>query len=153
MDWQVSMGFSFLVVISVIMWGASQGWYSKKLPPRPRTQLQAATSQDNCDELLKKIAQLEGMNFSLTNELNEKNATISDLNAQIQQLMNAINDISTRLQNAETENAQLRTSLKNALDDLARCRRELQECRAELMAKRIAHEKCKMLPETSNLLR
>jgi chromosome segregation ATPase len=154
MDWQVCMGFLILVFVSVTLWGATQGWFSP--PLKTQTPPSANKVSDKCDkerELRRKIEALEGKIFELTNLLNEKIAIINDLNKKLQELMNAINDLSSKLQEEERKNAVLSASLKNALDDLAKCRRELQACRAELLAKRIIHEKCKMTPETNNLLR
>jgi len=154
MDWRISLGFCFLVVISVIMWGASQGWYSKVVKKvHDVTTTNDCPPSENCDEYKKKIAMLEGRIFELETELNAKNAKISDLTRKLAELMDIINQLTTSLQNAEARIAELEAALKAAQEDLARCRQQLNECRAELLARRVVNEKCHMTPETNNLIR
>jgi len=155
MQWQVCLGFMFLIAISVIMWGASQGWYSKKIR-RIKDKLkpsQNAPAGENCDELRNEIERLKGKIFEQSMELDTKNAKIAQMTTQLSDLMNAINDLTLRLQNAEASNAQLTRSLKNALEDLDKTRRQLQECSSKLLAKQITNKVCHMTPETANLIR
>lgn len=158
MQWQVCLGFMFLIVVSVIMWGASQGWYSKKVKKSKDTSKNTSGtvhggSDENCDELRNEIERLKGKIFEQSMELDTKAAKNAEMTRQLEELMNTINDLTTRLQNAETTNAQLSQSLKNALEDLDKTRRQLQECSAKLLAKQITNAVCHMTPETANLIR
>jgi len=156
MQWQVCLGFMFLIVISVIMWGASQGWYSKKIrriKDKLKTSRASQAAGENCDELRNEIERLKGKIFEQSMELDTKNAKLAQMTTQLNDLMNAINDLTLRLQNAETTNAKLSESLKNALDDLDKTRRQLQECSSKLLAKQITNQVCHMTPETANLIR
>lgn len=147
MDWQVCLGYLWILVIVVIMWGASQGWYSKKIAKiEEKAQENTEALKDELDALRKKI-------FDQQLEIDAKNAKIAELTRQVQDLMNSINVLTTRLQTAEAQNARLRQALKNTLDDLEKTRAQLQECRAKLLAKQIVSEKCQMTPETANLIR
>lgn len=143
------MGFMFLCVFSVIMYGASQGWYSRKIPKQTNDK----KDDENCDAYKEEIERLKATIFEQSLELDSKSAKIAELTKQLDDLMNAINDLTTRLQNAEEANAKLTASLKAALEDLDLTSRQLQECNAKLLARRIVNEKCHMTPETSNLIR
>jgi chromosome segregation ATPase len=149
-DWHVSMGFCFLVVISVVLWGASQGWYSKKISLKPAV---TPPQKDDCNEYKLEIDRLKGKLFEQSMELDEKKAKLAELTKNVNDLMESINVLTTKLQAAETTNARLATSLKNALEDLDVRSRQLQECNAKLLARRIITEQCHMTPETANLIR
>lgn len=148
MEWQICMGFMFLCVISVIMYGAAQGWYSKKI----KTQ-ETVVQNENCDAYKEEIERLKGKIFEQALELDAKTAKLAEMTKQLDELMNSINELTTRLQDAEEKNAKLAASLKNALEDLQRTRMQLQECSAKLLARRIVHDKCNLTPETANLIR
>ena len=152
MEWQVSMGFAFLVVISVVLWGASQGWYSKKVVIRPDVAV-ASGVQETCDKYKVEIDRLKGKIFEQSLELDKKTAKIAELTRDANDLMDAINTLTTRLQAAEAANARMAAALKNALADLQTRSRQLQECTAKLLARQIVNEKCHMTPETDNLVR
>jgi chromosome segregation ATPase len=146
------MGFSFLVVISVILWGASQGFYSKKVvlsPKKPAT----ATAKDACEEYKLELDKCNGKVFEKSLELDKMTAKVAELTRDVNDLMNSINMLTTKLQAAELANARLSVSLKNALEDLDKKSRQLQECNAKLLAKQIVSERCHMTPETANLIR
>lgn len=149
MEWYVCMGFAFLVVISVILWGGSQGWYSKKIKIRSETVVKG----ENCSEYKLEIERLKGKVFEQSLELDAKTAKINELTRNVTELMNAINDLTTKLQAAEAINARMAQSLKNALEDLDKKSRQLQECTAHLTARRIITEQCHMTPESANLIR
>lgn len=153
MDWHVFMGLLFLCVITLTLWYASQGAFSK--PIRRRNESNTAVTDPNviCKSYIDEIERLKGKIFEQSLELDAKTAKIAEMEKQLQELMNAINDLTTKLQQAEIENAQLRQSLKNALEDLDKTSRQLQECTAKLLARRLVHEKCHMTPETANLIR
>lgn len=149
MTWEISMGFAFLVVISVIMWGASQGWYSKKIKLNP----EVVTKTEDCSEYIKEIERLKGKIFEQSLELDAAKAKVAELTRNVNELMDTINTLTTKLQEAEALNARMAASLKNALEDLDKKSRQLQECTARLLAKRIITEQCHMSPETNNLIR
>jgi peptidoglycan hydrolase CwlO-like protein len=152
MDWQVFMGLLFLCVITLTMWYASQGAFSKTI--RRRNEKTPVTDPNViCKSYIDEIERLKGKIFEQSLELDAKNAKIAEMERQLQELMNAINELTTKLQNAEAENAQLRQLLKNALEDLDKTSRQLQECTAKLLARRLVQEKCHMTPETANLIR
>jgi septal ring factor EnvC (AmiA/AmiB activator) len=151
MDWQISMGFAFLVFISVVLWGASQGFYSKKVKLRPEAS--SAPPKELCTEYKLEIERLKGKIFEQSTELDAKNAKLAELTRNVNELMDAINSLTTKLQAAEATNARMAASLKNALEDLDKRSRQLQECNAKLLARQIVNEKCHMTPETANLLR
>ena len=151
MDWQISMGFAFLVVISVTLWGASQGWFSKKVKIRPEASSTAQT--DACTKYKDEIERLKGKIFEQSTELDAKTAKLAELTQRVNELMDAINALTIRLQAAETANARMSASLKAALEDLDKRSRQLQECNAQLLSKRIVNEKCHMTPESNNLIR
>ena len=149
MEWQICMGFMFLCVITIILYGASQGWYSKQI----KTQKANVQQGDDCEVYKQEIERLKGKVFEQAMELDAKTAKLAEMAKQLDDLMNSINELTTRLQAAEERNAKLAASLKTALEDLDRTSRQLQECSAKLLARRIVHEKCQMTPETANLIR
>lgn len=152
MDWQVLMGLLFLCVITLTMWYASQGAFSKIIRRRSHDTVTTDPAVV-CKSYIDEIERLKGKIFEQSLELDAKTAKIAEMERQLQELMNAINELTTKLQNAETENAQLRQSLTNALEDLDKTSRQLQECTAKLLARRLVQEKCHMTPETANLIR
>lgn len=152
MDWQVLMGLLFLCVITLTMWYASQGAFSKTIRRQPHDKVTTDPAVV-CTSYIDEIERLKGKIFEQSLELDAKTAKIAEMERQLQELMNAINELTTKLQNAETENAQLRQSLTNALEDLDKTSRQLQECTAKLLARRLVQEKCHMTPETANLIR
>lgn len=152
MDWQVLMGLLFLCVITLTMWYASQGAFSKTIRRRSHDKVTTDPAVV-CKSYIDEIERLKGKIFEQSLELDAKTAKIAEMERQLQELMNAINELTTKLQNAETENAQLRQSLTNALEDLDKTSRQLQECTAKLLARRLVQEKCHMTPETANLIR
>ena len=148
MDWRIFMGLMFIGCVTMIVWGAWQGWFSpqKVVPPPPSPLVQA-------NEVLKQtVVAAAASVFETSNDLSEKNAIIADLQRKLKELTDIINALTTRLNALEAENATLRQGLKQALEDLAKCRSELQKCKAELAAKRIADAFCKIQP-SENLLR
>lgn len=151
MEWQVCMGFAYLIVISVILWGASQGFYSKKIVTRPTDV--ATASVETCEKYTSEIDRLKGKIFEQSLELDKKTAKIAELTRDANELMDSVNSLTTRLQEAEAANARMATALKNALGDLQSRSRQLQECTAKLLARQIVNEKCHMVPENANLLR
>jgi septal ring factor EnvC (AmiA/AmiB activator) len=151
MHWEISFGFAFLLVLSVTLWGAAQGWFSKivhkkadaSTPPPPDPTLPYKNL----------VKRLEARVFELENELALKNAEIADLKKKLAGLMDAINSLTTNLQNATALNEQLKAALKTAFDDLAKCRAELQKCQAKQLGEEIKKQACRMAPENANLLR
>lgn len=154
MDWHISMAFAFLVLVSVVLWGASQGWYSKKVKLRPEASSAPQKDlKDACSTYISEIERLKGKIFEQSTELDAKSAKLAELTRSANELMDAINSLTTKLQTAEATNARMATSLKNAVEDLDKRSRQLQECNAKLLARQIVNEKCHMTPETANLLR
>ena len=154
MDWHVCMGMAFLCVITLTMWYASQGAFSKRIKTVSRAEGESKNDPSVlCKAYIDENERLKGKIFEQSMELDAKTAKMAEMERQLQDLMNAINELTTRLQSLETENGQLRQSLKNALEDLDKTSRQLQECTAKLLARRIVQEKCHMTPETANLIR
>ena len=151
MNWETSLGFCFLVFVSVVLWGSSQGWFSKKIVIKPNAT--PAPAKETCDAYKLDIERLKGKIFEQSLELDAKKAKIAELTRGTTDLMNNINMLTTKLQAAEATNARMAAALKTALEDLDARSRKLQECTAHLLAKQITHEKCHMTPETSNLIR
>lgn len=148
--WENVMSAAFLVVTSVIIWGALQGWFSKRIHPKPGPE--PVLVKDNQD-LKDRIAKLEARIFELENELAAKNALIAQLNATIQRLMDDIARLTTDLAKCQENEAKLAAALKIALEELQACRAALAKCKAELLAKQVQNAVCKLQPENANLLR
>lgn len=150
LPWQPVMSTSFLVVILIVIWGATQGWFSKRIrkPPTPKKR-----DIDDCEVYKKEIRRLQARISELEDDNTRLRALAADLEKQIQQLLETINKLTMDLDACRNENARLRAALKQALDDLAACRAALAKCRAELLAKKVSDAVCKLAPENANLLR
>jgi chromosome segregation ATPase len=150
MDWPIALGFAILVVVSVTLWGAMQGWFSSKIKVnRPRDSVDV----DLCEPYKRRIAELENRIFDLENLLANRDARIKDLERTIQKLMADIARLTEDLAKCQASEADLRNKLKIALDELSACRAALRECRAQLLAKKVSDAVCKLQPENANLLR
>jgi septal ring factor EnvC (AmiA/AmiB activator) len=163
MRWETFLGFVFIIFASVVLYGAAQGWFSRKVPASKllkggdvnvtvRGGL-GASSDCDCDALRKLIARLQGKIFELETALATCQAQNAEMRRELQDLMSAINELTTELQNALANLALINKKYKEALEELAECRRQLAECRAKLLARQITDETCHMQPENNNLLR
>lgn len=150
LPWQPVMSSSFLVVILIVMWGASQGWFSRKLK---KTGKGTGGKVDDCEPYKREIQKLQARILELQDDVTRLNARVADLEKTIQQLLDTINRLTLELDATRKDNAALRAALKNAVDDLATCRAALAKCRAELLAKKASDAVCKLAPENANLLR
>lgn len=150
--WQPIMSFSFLVVILIVLWAASQGKFTKKLKQTAECVIDSR-SQENCEPYKKEIQRLNGVIIEQQQRIDTLAAQNAELSRKVNDLMNEINRLTNDLAAAKTENARLKAALKAAVEDLAACRRSLAQCRAELLAKRVTDATCKLQPENANLLR
>lgn len=146
--WQPVMSTSFLMFAGIVLWGTSQGWFSRKL----KKTIPAAT-KDSCDSYINEIKKLRAKILEQQDDIARITARMADLEKQVQGLLFQINRLTTELDACRRSNAYLAARLKAALDDLTACRRELAKCRAELLAKNVSNAVCKLAPENSNLLR
>lgn len=149
MDWPVVLGFAILVVVSVTLWGAAQGWFSSRIPKKPAP----PADIDPCAALRNKIADLENRILDLENLVAQKDARIRELEKTIQNLLDQIKRLTEDLYTCQKSEADLRNKLKIALEELDACRAALRDCKAQLLAKQIASSVCKLQPENANLLR
>lgn len=151
MHWPHVLSMGFLVFISTILWGAWQGWFSRKLPKKVTEQQK--TPEDPCKALRQENEQLRSRVFQLENENAALKARIAELQKQLEYLMDQINKLTAELEASRLREADLLARLKAALEDLQACRAALQKCNAQLIAKQIADATCKLTPENANLLR
>lgn len=153
MHWAHFLSTTFLIFISILLWGTWQGWFSRRLKKSKTDKPTPQPVVDECKGLRELVARLQARIFDLENENAGLRAKILELQKQIEYLMNQINQLTTELEASRQREADLAARLRAALEDLQACRSALQKCKSELLAKKIADATCKLSPENANLLR
>jgi len=142
----------FLLVGSIIVWGAWNGKFSGESPlSKGEVCPELKTTRVQMELALQELRKKEEMLFRYENLGAEQAAAVKDQDDTIKNLLDKIGEYSAKMDELIRENDTLRKALKDALDDLAKCRGQLMQCKALATAKRLEHEFCNMTPGSMTL--
>lgn len=153
-QWQFLLGTMFIGFMVFVVWAASHGWFSKKIPkPPPSSTQKPTTNLFPCADIERERDRLELLTIDLQNQVRILKGKDADSQRSLSNLMDIINRLTLEKDSIQKNNATLQAALKVSSEELGRCRSLLSKYVSENIARRTTSQVCSLQPENANLIR